>query len=66
MVEFIYKSLSRGHTEYRLQAKECKKKSHTLFKTSIKTIRKKKPAESKLVGVKCCDIHKEWYMGTNI
>ena len=28
MVEFIYKNLSRGHTEYRLQAKEYKKKSH--------------------------------------
>ena len=30
MVEFIYKYLSREHTEYRLQAKEYKKKSHAI------------------------------------
>ena len=42
MVEFIYKNLSRGHTGYRLQAKEYKKKV-TLLKTTIKTIRKKQP-----------------------
>ena len=26
MIEFIYKSPSQGHTEYKLQAKEYKKK----------------------------------------
>ena len=30
MVKFIYKSLIQGHTEYRLQAKEYKKKSHSI------------------------------------
>ena len=36
-------SLFTKHTEYRLQAKEYKKKRYTLFKTAIKTIRKKQP-----------------------
>ena len=61
MVEFIYKKLSRGHTGYRLQAKEYKKKSHTLFKTTIQNS-KEKTASSKLVRVKWCDIHEEWYI----
>ena len=30
MVEFIYEKLSRGHTGYRLQAKEYKKKSYAI------------------------------------
>ena len=34
MIEFIYKSPSQGHTEYKLQAKEYKKKSHVI-KTTI-------------------------------
>ena len=36
MIEFIYKSLSRGHTEYRLQAKEYKKNSHDYLKQRYK------------------------------
>ena len=85
MAEFIYKSLSRGHTEYRLQ--EEYKKSHTLLKyknndinneeygLQVKEYKKKvtrylkhqkkqkeKTASSKLVGVKWCDIHKDWYI----
>ena len=34
---------NKARTEYRLQAKEYKKKRYTLFKTKIKTIRKKQP-----------------------
>ena len=60
MIEFIYKSPSQGHTEYKLQAKEYKKKI-TRYTNNDITIRKK-TASSKLVGVKWCDIHKEWYI----
>ena len=56
MTEFIYRSLSRGHTEYRLQTKEYKKRSHAIENNDINN--KEKTASSKLVGVKWCDIHK--------
>ena len=59
MIEFIYKSLR--HTEYRLQAKEYKRKIHTLYKNNDIN-KKEKTASSKLVSVKWCDIHKEWYI----
>ena len=59
MIEFICKSLSRGHTEYRLQAKEYNKKSHTIKQ---RYNNKEKTASSKVVGIKCFDIHKEWYI----
>ena len=39
MVEFIYKSLNQGHAEYRLHAKEYKKKSHAIKNNDISTIR---------------------------
>ena len=58
MIEFIYKSLNRRHSEYRLQAKEYKKK----VARYLKQLYKRKTASSKLVGVKWCDIHKEWYI----
>jgi len=51
MMEFIYKNLR--HAEYRLQARECKKKSHAIFNND--TNNKEKTASSKLVGVKWCD-----------
>ena len=59
MIKFIYKSPSQGHTEYKLQAKEYKK-NHTLWKQRYNN--KEKTASSKLVGVKWCDILKEWYI----
>ena len=60
MTEFIYKSPSQGNTEYKLRAKEYQKKNNTLYKQRYNS--KEKTASSKLVGVKWCDIHKEWYI----
>ena len=47
------------HAEYRLQAGQYKKMSHAIANSEIN---KEKTASSKLVGVKWCDIHKEWYI----
>ena len=65
MIEFIYKNLRPllvltmlRRSEYRLQAKEYKKMSHSILNNDINN--KKKKSSSKLVGVKWCDIHKEW------
>jgi len=58
MIEFIYKSLT--HTEYRLQAIEYKKKSHAILNSDINN--KHKSSSSKLVGVKYCDLDKDWYI----
>ena len=58
MIRFIYKNLR--HADYRLQAKEYKKLSHAIFNNDINN--KEKTAWSKLVSVKWCDIHKEWYI----
>ena len=58
MIEFIYKNLR--HAEYRLQANEYKKMSHAILNNDINN--KEKTVLSKLVGVKWCDIHKEWYI----
>ena len=41
VIEFIYKSL--GHTEYRIQAKEDKKKSHAILNNDINNKGKKQP-----------------------
>jgi len=60
MIEFIYKNLR--HVEYRLQAKEYKKMSHAILNNDINN--KEKTVSSKLVGVKWCDIYKEWYIKT--
>jgi len=59
MIEFIYKNL-RHAAEYRLQAKKYKKMSHAILSNDINN--KEKTASSKVVGVKWCDIHKEWYI----
>ena len=40
MVEFTYKKLSRGHTGYRLQAKEYKKKVIRYLKRQYQIVRK--------------------------
>ena len=58
MIEFIYKNLR--HAKYRLKDKEYKKMSHAILNNDINS--KEKTASSKLVGVKWCNIHKEWYM----
>jgi len=58
MIEFIYKNLR--HAEYRLPAKEYKKMSQAILNNDINN--KEKTVSSKLVGVKWCDIHKEWYI----
>ena len=50
-----------NNKEYRLQTMEFKKKSHAKKNNNNKNNKEKK-ASSKLVGVKCCDIHKEWYI----
>ena len=59
MIEFIYKSPSQGHTKYKLQAKNIRK-NDPLYKQRYNN--KEKTTSSKLVGVKWCDIHKEWYI----
>ena len=59
MVELIYKRLSRGHTGYRLLAKEYKKIWNGIWNAIWNG--KEKTASSELIGVKWCDIHKEWY-----
>ena len=43
-----------------LPAKEYKKMSQAILNNDINN--KEKTVSSKLVGVKWCDIHKEWYI----
>ena len=58
MIEFIYKNLR--HPKYRLQPREYKKMSHAILTNDINN--RVKTASFKLVDVKWCDIHKEWYI----
>ena len=59
MIEFIYKTLSRGTVNTGYKPRNISK-SHTLQKQRYNN--DEKAASSKLVGVKWCDFHKEWYI----
>ena len=59
MIEFITMIRDTLNTGYK---SGNIRKSHTLFKTTIDINNKEKTASSKSVGVKWCDIHKEWYI----
>ena len=58
MVEFICKSLDTLNTG--CKPWNMRKKSHAIQNNDINN--KEKTASSKLVSVKWCDIHKEWYI----
>ena len=59
MIEFIYKSLSLDTLNTSYKPRNISK-SRTLYKQRYNN--KEKAASSKLVDVKWCDIHEEWYI----